>query len=102
MEMTNEKESRHEALELVLARLLRVGSMLAAGLMVVGIGLMLAGLPLGTTLVMAGLLTLVSTPVLRVVAAMVVFMRERDYLFALFCLVVVLSLGVGMAIGHTE
>lgn len=102
MEMTQHKESRADSMELILARLLRVGSMISAGLTAVGIVLMVTGAALGGTLVLAGLLTLVSTPVIRVLAAMIVFLRERDYLFAGFCLVVVLSLAVGMVIGNLE
>lgn len=102
MEMTHGKESRADSMEMILARLLRIGSMIAAGLMAVGIVLMIFGATLGGTLVLAGLLTLVSTPVIRVLAAMAVFLRERDYLFAGFCVVVILSLAVGMMIGNLE
>ncbi|HYF78459.1 MAG TPA: DUF1634 domain-containing protein [Symbiobacteriaceae bacterium] len=102
MEMTHGKESRVDSMEIILARLLRIGSMIAAGLMAAGIVLMVTGVALGGTLVLAGLLTLVSTPVIRVLAAMIVFLRERDYLFAGFCAVVILSLAVGMFIGNLE
>ncbi|MDF2630566.1 MAG: hypothetical protein K0R39_4397 [Symbiobacteriaceae bacterium] len=102
MEMTRGKESRVDSMEIVLARLLRVGSMIAAGLMAVGILLMVVGVGFGGAVIQAGLLTLVSTPVIRVLAAMVVFLRERDFLFAGFCVVVFVSLAVGMVIGNLE
>ena len=102
MQMTEERESPVQSMELILARLLRVGSLVAAGLTAVGIVLIALGLPAGTAVATAGLVVLVSTPILRVSVAMLVFLKERDYLFALFCLVVIAALGVGMLIGKTE
>jgi len=102
MEMMEGKQSQVESIEIVLARLLRIGSMIAAALMALGIILLLAGVGIGATVVTAGLVVLVATPVLRVVVAGFVFLRERDYLFALFCVVVVAALGVGMLIGNLE
>ncbi|HWI61246.1 MAG TPA: DUF1634 domain-containing protein [Symbiobacteriaceae bacterium] len=102
MEMMEGKQSRVESIELILARLLRIGSMMAAGLMGVGIVMLALGLASGSLVVTAGLVVLVSTPILRVSVAMIVFLRERDYLFALFCLVVIGALFVGMLIGKAE
>ncbi|HYF91119.1 MAG TPA: DUF1634 domain-containing protein [Symbiobacteriaceae bacterium] len=103
MQMTSEgRESRGHSVEIILAKLLRTGSLVAAGLTAAGIVLMVLGLAAGATVTVAGLVVLVSTPILRVSVAMVVFLKERDYLFAFFCLVVIASLGAGMVIGKTE
>lgn len=88
------------AIELVLARLLRAGSLLAAGLLALGIVVMLLGLTeLAPKLISAGLIVLMGTPVLRVVAAGVIFVRQRDWHFALFSLVVICSLAAGIYLG---
>lgn len=104
MEMTQAKDQRAEALELILARLLRFGSMGAAALLAAGIFLGVTGLAplLGPDLVTVGLLVLVSTPVVRVVVALAVFVREKDMAFAAFSLVVLASLAVGILIGQTH
>lgn len=104
MEITGAKPSQMESIELILAKLLRIGSLLAAGLMGAGTVAMLAGLTGGTVnmLMTAGIVVLVFTPIMRVVVAGVVFLRERDYLFSLFCAIVVAALAVGMLIGKVE
>lgn len=88
-------------IDLVLAKLLRVGSAVSAGLMAVGLGLSTLGAQgaLGDRVLTWGIIVLVATPVMRVAAALLVFLRERDYLFALFCVLVLSSLAVGMVIG---
>ena len=87
-------------LELVLARLLRIGSLLAAGLLSAGIAGMLLGQGvLAPRLINAGLVVLLGTPVMRVVAAGVVFVREREWHFALFCLVVLVAIAAGIFLG---
>jgi len=105
--MTQEPEhgavSRHEPIELVLARLLRLGSLIAAALLAAGIGAMLLGNSgFAPRLVTAGLMTLLATPVLRVVAAGVIFIREREWQFAFFCLVVLCALVAGVLLGRGE
>jgi uncharacterized membrane protein len=59
----------------------------------------LTGAPYPRRLIMAGLITLLLTPVLRVLVAGVVFVKERDWLFALFCLVVLCALTAGVTLG---
>ena len=101
--MTQEPEQdRGEvaAIELVLARLLRVGSLVAAGLLAAGIVAMVLGLTdLAPRLIGAGLIVLMGTPVLRVVAAGIIFLKERDWYFALFSLVVLCALAAGIYLG---
>ncbi len=93
--------SPHAPIELVLARLLWVGSIVAAVLIAVGIGFMLNGrLNHATHLITVGLLVLLATPIMRVFTAAVIFVRERDWRFACFCLVVLCALAAGMLLGH--
>jgi uncharacterized membrane protein len=88
------------AIERILARVLRLGSIIAGVLLAAGIGAMLlTGATSPHRLITAGLITLLLTPVLRVVVAAVVFVKERDWLFALFCLVVLCSLAAGVTLG---
>jgi uncharacterized membrane protein len=88
------------AIERILAKVLRLGSIIAGVLLAAGIGaMMLTGASFSGRLIMAGLITLLLTPVLRVLVAAVVFFKERDWLFALFCLVVLCCLAAGVKLG---
>jgi uncharacterized membrane protein len=89
------------AIESILARVLRLGSVLAGVLLAAGIGTMLlTRTGFGPGLISAGLIILLLTPVLRVLVAGLVFVHERDWLFALFCLVVLCSLAFGVKLGR--
>ncbi len=100
-ETHHEAPSRHEPIEMVLARLLRFGSIIAAILLAVGIGAMLLGQTgFAPRLITAGLLTLLATPIMRVVVAGLIFARDRDWRFAFFCLVVLCALVAGVLLGH--
>jgi len=89
------------AVERILAKVLRLGSIVAGILLAAGIGGMLltGGAPFPRRLITAGLVTLLLTPVLRVLVAALVFCKERDWLFVLFCLVVLCSLALGVKLG---
>lgn len=88
-------------MEIILARLLRIGTVIAAVLLATGIAAMLlAGAGFAPQLITAGLVVLLSTPVMRVLVAGVVFLRERDWLFTLFCLIVLSSLVAGAMLGR--
>jgi|GEM_PF-327183 len=101
-ETHREEPAKHEAIELVLARLLRIGSIIAAALLAAGIGAMLLGghAVVGPRLITAGLLALMATPIMRVVVAGLIFTRDRDWRFAFFCVVVLCSLVAGVLLGH--
>lgn len=101
-ETHHETPSPHEPIELVLARLLRIGSIIAAILLALGIGAMLLGghAVVGPRLITAGLLALLATPVMRVMVAGLIFAREKDWRFAFFCLVVLCSIVAGILLGH--
>lgn len=101
--MTNNREGNAAAvnpIEMVLARLLRIGSLIAALLLGAGITIMLLGqTELAPKLITAGLLVLLGTPVLRVVAAGVIFVKEGDWHFAAFSLVVLCAMAAGVYFG---
>lgn len=87
-------------IEAVLARLLRIGSILSAALLSLGIGWMaFSHASHGRGLILAGLVVLVLTPVMRVVVAALVFARERDWLYVVFCLLVLGALAAGVRLG---
>ena len=95
--------SPHEPIELTLARLLRIGSFVAAVLIAAGIATMLLGKEtLATRLITAGLLALLATPIMRVITAGLIFVREKDWRFACFCLVVICALATGIYLGQTH
>jgi len=89
------------AVERILAKVLRIGSIFAGAMLAVGIVAMLAtgGTTWSVWLITAGLITLLATPVMRVLVAAIVFVHERDWLYALFCLVVLCALAAGVKFG---
>ena len=94
------KKPETAAIELVLARFLRLGSLIAAALLGVGILAMLLGqTEFAPKLITAGLLVLLCTPVMRVVVAGFIFVREKDWHFAFFSLVVLCALAAGVYFG---
>ena len=95
--------SPHEPIELTLARLLRIGSFIAAVLIAGGIGTMLLGNEaVANRLITAGLLALLATPIMRVITAGLIFVREKDWRFACVCLVVICALAAGIYLGQTH
>ena len=94
------KKPETAAIELVLARFLRIGSLIAAALLGIGILAMLLGqTEFAPKLITAGLLVLLCTPVMRVVVAGFIFVREKDWHFAFFSLVVLCALAAGVYFG---
>lgn len=96
-------QSAHEPIETTLARLLRIGSFIAAVLIATGIGAMLMKHDqLASRLITAGLLALLATPIMRVITAGLIFVREKDWRFACFCLVVICALAAGIFLGQAH
>ena len=105
MVVGNDHEAGAEVhpIELVLARLLRLGSLVAAALLTVGIALMTMGMTVfAPKLITAGLLVLLGTPVMRVVAASIIFTKERDWHFAFFSIVVLCAMAAGVYFGKGD
>ena len=70
------------AADRVLSLTLKFGAYTAFALIVVGLILQLA-MPWGTKVTAVGLLVLLATPTLRIIAACLQFLHERDFKYAL-------------------
>lgn len=70
------------AADKVLARTLKFGAYTAFALIVAGLLLQLV-VPWGNRLAVTGLFVLLATPGLRIIAACLQFLRERDFRYAL-------------------
>lgn len=70
-------------LERVLGLVLRTGALASTALLAAGLALALVSPPstLGRTLMSAGLVILIATPVARVVASVIGYAAERDWVF---------------------
>lgn len=100
MQQSGKDEVAVNAIETVLARLLRGGSLVAAGLLAAGIAAMVLGrTDFAPNLITGGLLVLLGTPVLRVLAAGFIFVKEGDWHFAAFSLVVLVAMAAGVYLG---
>lgn len=99
-----EHERKLETVELVVARLLRIGVGIAAVFILVGlVGLVFnIKLEAATLLTNIGLGVLVFTPIMRVVAALLVYWREKDFTYAGISLIVLCTIAVGLLIGKME
>lgn len=56
----------------------------------------------GEAFIMLGLFCLILTPVLRVVVSIVAFAKEKDYLYVIITLIVLVILIIGMTFGLVE
>lgn len=115
----------HEVRSLDINRVVRwvllTGVLTSVSLIVVGLLLLLVTaaphrnyvLPVGQALAEAlrfrptpwldlGILVLMFTPIIRVVAALVVYARERDWRYVVVSLIVLTVLGLSMALGRGE
>lgn len=63
----------------IVALTLRIGAYAAFALIVCGLLARATGMPLAERLTWAGVLLLMATPLLRIVVALVMFLRERDW-----------------------
>ena len=77
--MTNNSLSR---LEHVISAILRAGVALSAAAMVIGLALMAAGVPAGTTILNGGLILLMMIPSSRILASLADAIYRRDLLLA--------------------
>lgn len=97
MVVTEKRQDMDSAsIEVILARLLRIGSGIAASLLCAGVLAMSLGFSnLVPRLFSSGVLVLLSTPVMRVMVAGIVFVKKKDWLFSFFCFVVLCTLTAG-------
>ncbi|MFB5084557.1 DUF1634 domain-containing protein [Symbiobacterium thermophilum] len=91
-----------ERVELAVAHLLRIGTAVAAALISAGLAVTLLqpSVSIGPTLVTAGIIALICTPLLRVAAAMVIYLRLGDVVYGVICLAVLLFVLAGMLLGE--
>ncbi len=82
-------------LELMIGKVLRSGTIASSTLFAVGLLMTLAGYrsELARLLLEAGLIILIATPAARVVISVIEYIRERDWLFVILTLIVLLALG---------
>jgi uncharacterized membrane protein len=93
-----------ERLETILGRLLLGGVVCAASLLLVGLVIWMLDITpaASTALLNAGLVTLMATPVLRVIVSLVEYVRMRDWFFVLTTLAVLTVLLVSVGLAVTE
>ena len=90
-------------LESLLAGVLNVGTCVSS--VVIGVGLVLslfnqrASLPIATQLVTAGIGLFILLPILRVILMFTIYVKDRDYQFAVAAAVVLLIIFAGCAVG---
>jgi uncharacterized membrane protein len=79
-----------DALETTLGRVLGTGVMLSTLALAAGLvsALALGESPLTTTLLTAGVVLLISTPIARVVISCLTYLRRRDWTFVVLTLIV--------------
>jgi hypothetical protein len=101
--MTRPDLARHRPLETLLATLLNRGTWIAC--LIIGLGILVAlsgGESLGeagTRLIAWGVALFIALPVARVALMAIVFVHDRDYVFALIATTVLLIIALGAAIG---
>ena len=92
--MTTSTEADLDRLELVIGRLLRAGVVMSSLGLAGGLILTIVGIsrPTADIALSAGLLVLLATPVARVVVSVVGYARDRDWMFVLLTVGVLVSL----------
>jgi uncharacterized membrane protein len=90
-----------DRLERLVGRVLRVGGITSTVVLAVGLLLSLAwpSAPAAGTVLRAGLIILIATPVARVIASVAQYTAERDWLFASLTLAVLAVLLGSLLIG---
>jgi len=94
----NPGERDAEHLELIIGRVLRLGTATSSTCFAAGLSLMILdrGGSLARVLLPAGLIILLATPAARVVVSVVEYVRERDWLFVALTLAVLLGLAASV------
>ncbi|KRM21376.1 DUF1634 domain-containing protein [Latilactobacillus graminis] len=119
-----DKKTEMAQIELIIGKILRIGVMVSATILI--IGMLLAVIHGGTgyaeyqfpttltqifngitmlkagAVIMLGLFCLILTPVLRVVVSIYAFAKEGDYLYVWITVIVLVILMIGMAIGFIK
>ena len=87
--------SANARLEVMIGEVLRFGTIASSTLLAIGLAMTLARYrsELARLLLEAGLIILIATPAARVVTSVIEYIRERDWLFVILTLIVLLALG---------
>ncbi|WP_099222790.1 DUF1634 domain-containing protein [Listeria costaricensis] len=116
------KEEEMYKVEAVVGGLLRIGVILSAAIIIIGLALFIftgdSGYPGDTypttiraifsglaalkpfAIIMFGLLCLILTPVLRVVVSLFTFLKEKDYLYVAITAIVLVILAISFLLGR--
>jgi len=89
--------ARRRGLDQLLAKVLQRGTWLGSSVIALGLALPMAGWSGG--IVTAGIALLIALPVLRVFLMLVVFVRERDFLFSAIAMLVLAIILLGSVLG---
>ncbi len=94
--------NRDRRLEVMVGEVLRWGTIASSTLFAVGLVMALAGYrPDRAPVILASaLVILLATPPARVVVSMIEYVRERDWLFVVLTLIVLLALGGSVAAAY--
>jgi uncharacterized membrane protein len=96
-------EKREPGLDRALARILRVGAFAGFFVMLAGVIAHIAvDGPLSARIELAGVLIMLATPVVRVLVAMLLFFREKDWRYGWISAGVLLILLLGSVFGIGE
>jgi uncharacterized membrane protein len=96
-------EARDPKLDLLVARALRWGAYFAFGILLAGLVLSpFVSSHAAHLIYVVGVLVMMATPAFRVLIALVVFVRERDFKYSLVALGVLLILLLGSVFGIGE
>ena len=93
--MSHTSREEHD-LEVAVSQLLRAGVLISAALLAIGWALRALQQPAGHVILQAGVRVLMATPILRVLATFVLFLRQRDLGYVVITAVVLAFLAVGV------
>ena len=94
--------NRDRRLEVMIGEVLRFGTITSSMLFAAGLVMALAGYRTGlaSAILAAALVILMATPVTRVIVSMIEYARERDWVFVVLTLIVLLALAASVAAAY--
>ncbi len=98
----NHEAARTARLEVRIGEVLRFGTVASSTLFAVGLVMALAGYrsEFARLLLETGLIILIATPAARVVISVIEYIRERDWVFVVLTLVVLLALAASVVAAY--
>lgn len=89
-------------LELAIGTVLRLGTVASTSLFAIGLLMTVAGYRPGLArmLLETGLIILIATPAARVIVSVIEYIRERDWVFVVLTLIVLLALAGSVAAAY--